>query len=392
MTGDGSLTLMAVGDVHIKRPDPLTIFGGTAEVLARADVLLGNQEGPISDRGEPMLAKPSVGSLCLRGPIDSIAAEAQIGFSGMTLANNHMMDYGPEALLQTRDLLNEHGIATAGAGADAKEAHEPAIIERNGVRIAMLGYTSVFPVYGFAAGDDSPGVATIRVSTSYQAPPSVPYQPGTPAVTVTVPNNDDMRQLADDIGRAADAADLVVVQFHWGVAGYAHAVGYMKEMARFAVDAGADLILGNHAHVLQGLEIYRDVLICYSLNHFAFETNPGRSVAASWPTGDESLILESEVRDKAFVRHSLGLAVLDEETNNLEMADADRRASITATLEDLSEEYGTIFRIEGDRVVVEGPAPGTPPAPRGADVLADPARFVVEGMRLASVIRSSTGQ
>ena len=281
MTSDGKLTLMAVGDIHIKRPDPLSIFGDTAEVLARADVLLGNQEGPVSDRGEPLLAKRSVGSVCLRAPVGSIAAEAEIGFSAMTLANNHTMDYGPEALLQTRDLLHAHGIATAGAGADAKEAHTPAIIECNGVRIAMLGYTSVFPVSGFAAGDGQPGVATVRVSTSYQAPPSVPYQPGTPAVTLTVPQGDDMRQMADDIAGAADDADLVVVQFHWGVAGYAHPIGYMKEMARFAVDAGADLILGNHAHVLQGLEVYRDALICYSLNHFAFETNPGRTVAAT---------------------------------------------------------------------------------------------------------------
>ena len=390
MTSDGKLTLMAVGDIHIKRPDPLSIFGDTAEVLARADVLLGNQEGPVSDRGEPLLAKRSVGSVCLRAPVGSIAAEAEIGFSAMTLANNHTMDYGPEALLQTRDLLHAHGIATAGAGADAKEAHTPAIIECNGVRIAMLGYTSVFPVSGFAAGDGQPGVATVRVSTSYQAPPSVPYQPGTPAVTLTVPQGDDMRQMADDIAGAADDADLVVVQFHWGVAGYAHPIGYMKEMARFAVDAGADLILGNHAHVLQGLEVYRDALICYCLNHFAFETNPGRTVAANWPTGDESLILQSEIRDKAFVRHSLGLAVLDEENNNLKMADAERRASITQTLEELSEDFGTVFRIEGDQVVVEGPAPGTPPALRSPDVLADPARFVLEGMKLATVIHDST--
>ena len=387
---DGTLTLMAVGDVHIKRPNALTIFGDTVDVLRQADILLGNQEGPVSDRGEPMLSKREVGSVCLRGPIEAIAAEAEVGFSGMTLANNHAMDYGAEGLLQTRDLLHAHGIATAGGGADDAEAHTPAIIERNGVRIAMLGYTTVFPVYGFAAGEDAPGVAVIRVSTSYQAPPSVPYQPGTPAITVTVPNSDDMQRLADDISGAKEDADLVVVQFHWGVAGYAHPVGYMKEMARFAIDSGADMILGNHAHVLQGLEIYNGALITYSLNHFAFETNPGRTVAASWPTGDESLIVRAEIRDKRFVSHSLGLVVLDEDTDNLMMAGPDRRASIRATLEDLSSEFGTTFEPDGDELVIGGPAPGTPPPRRSPEVLVDPTRFVVEGMKLAATIRASS--
>lgn len=372
MTPSRDLTLMAVGDVLMQRSDPMSIFGDTLGVLAEADVLLGNQEAPASDRGEPMAAKRSLGSGCLRAPPASIEAVTRAGFTAMTLANNHMMDFGPEALLQTVGLLRCRGIATAGGGADDMEAHAPAVIDHRGVRIAMLGYTTLFLDPGSTAGPGRPGVATIRVDTQYRQPAEVPYQPGTPAVVVTTPDPGDMARLAGDIAAAKEQSDLAVVQFHWGVGGYAYPHGYMKELARFTVDAGADLIIGNHAHVPLGLEVYRGALIAYGLNRFAMDISPTRTLYAEWwPTADESLILKSSVVNGAFDRHSLKLAVFDAESNAMMMAGAQRRASIGTTLARLSEEFGTMFTPCGDELMIGGPAPGTPPPLRAPGVLTD---------------------
>jgi poly-gamma-glutamate synthesis protein (capsule biosynthesis protein) len=123
-----------------------------------------------------------------------------------------MMDYGAEGLEQTLQLLDEHGIGHAGGGPSFREAHALALIHKNGRSIAMLGYTCVFLPYGFAATEDQPGLAVIRVSTAYQASQNIPYQPGSPAVTVTIPDSANVRRVEADIQRARSAADLVVVQ------------------------------------------------------------------------------------------------------------------------------------------------------------------------------------
>jgi poly-gamma-glutamate synthesis protein (capsule biosynthesis protein) len=374
---DKGLTLMAVGDVNIQRRDARTLFGDTADFLAGADLLFGNQEGVVSDRGTPLLGKREAGSSWVRGSAASVEVEASIGFSAMTLANNHAMDYGADGLLHSIELFHDHGIATAGAGTSVTDAHTPAVLTHNGTRVAMLGYTSVFPPFGFAATSDHPGAAVIRVSTSYETPPNVPYQPGTPATTITIPDMHDTRLMEEDIRSAKLGADLVVVQFHWGVVGSPRPLGYMKELGRAAVDAGADLVLGNHAHVLQGVEVYRGAVICYSLNHFAFEH--GDHLFPAWPHVHDTVILSSEIIGKRFVRHSLAVATLDPETHDLSMASEHRRHEAAAQLGRISSEFGTTFEAQGDLLMLGGPSAGTPPPRRAPEVLSDPAALVTDG-------------
>jgi poly-gamma-glutamate synthesis protein (capsule biosynthesis protein) len=358
---------MVVGDVYLVRPNPISIFGDTLDLLQSADMLLGVQEGPVSDRGKPIPGKIEVGSIHLRAPVRAAQAQAAAGFSGMTLANNHIMDYGEEALFQTMELLRENGIGFAGAGRSLEEAREPLILERDGIRVAMLGYTSVFPVIGYAATNTQPGVATVRVTTSYRAPHNVPYQPGTPAITITTPDQHDMEAMLSDVQRAREAADIVIVQFHWGVAGYAHVLGYMKVMGRAAIDAGADLVVGNHAHLPLGLELYRDKLICYSLNHFAFDLRMSEHKLY------DTLILKCLIRDRRLQAHMLIPIAIDETSLDLAIAGDRGRAVMQASLEDLSREFGTDFSAQGDALVPKGPRTDTP-APLGMpDVLVDPA-------------------
>ena len=360
------VTLMAVGDVMIQRDRPETIFDGVRSTFAQADLLLGNQEGPTTDRGDPLLGKIQIGSRHVRGDVRSAAAQAAAGFSAMTLANNHMMDFGAAGLEQTIELLREQGIAHAGGGANLEQARRPAILESKGVKIAMLGYTTVYPAAGYPAGPEAPGVATLRVDTAYMPQENHFYQPASPPIIVGIPDPAAMDGLLDDIRRARQQADLVVVQFHWGVAHqYGRISGYMKEMGRAAIDAGADLILGNHSHQLFGFEVYRERLICYCLNHFALE------MYQDWRGWCDAVILKAEIENRRFSRLSLLPVRIDRETHNPMIASGAEWQSIRRDVEDMSQEFGTTFTEEGGELVIGGPRPGTPAPLRAPAVLKD---------------------
>ena len=360
------VTLMAVGDVMIQRDRPETIFDGVRSTFAQADLLLGNQEGPTTDRGDPLLGKIQIGSRHVRGDVRSAAVQAAAGFSAMTLANNHMMDFGAAGLEQTIELLREHGIAYAGGGANLEQARRPAILHSKGVKIAMLGYTTVYPAAGYPAGPEAPGVATLRVDTAYMPQENHFYQPASPPIIVGIPDPAAMDGLLDDIRRARQLADLVVVQFHWGVAHqYGRVSGYMKEMGRAAIDAGADLILGNHSHQLFGFEVYRERLICYCLNHFALE------MYQDWRGWCDAVILKAEIENKRFSRLSLLPVRIDRETHNPAIASGAEWQAIRRDVEDMSQEFGTTFTEEGGELVIGGPRPGTPAPLRGTAVLKD---------------------
>ena len=360
------VTLMAVGDVMIRRDRPETIFDGVRSTFAQADLLLGNQEGPTTDRGDPLLGKLQIGSRHVRGDVRSAAVQAAAGFSAMTLANNHMMDFGAAGLEQTIELLREHGIAHAGGGANLEQARRPAILQSKGVKIAMLGYTTVYPAAGYPAGPEAPGVATLRVDTAYMPQENHFYQPASPPIIVGIPDPAAMDGLLDDIRRAKQQADLVVVQFHWGVAHqYGRISGYMKEMGRAAIDAGADLILGNHSHQLFGFEVYRERLICYCLNHFALE------MYQDWRGWCDAVILKAEIENRRFSRLSLLPVRIDRETHNPMIASGAEWQSIRRDVEDMSQEFGTTFTEEDGELVIGGPRPGTPAPLRAPAVLKD---------------------
>lgn len=371
-----TLRLMAVGDVNVQRPDPLTLFGDVGPVLSTADVLIGNQEGVVSDRGTPLLGKKEVGSSCMRGTGESVRSLAKAGFHVMSLANNHGMDFGPEALAHSIELFRDGGIQPVGAGDDVRAAHAPAIVTRGSVRMAVLAYTSVFPPFGYAATATGTGLAVVRASTSYETPANVPYQPGTPATTITIPDPDDVAAVENDIRRARLEADLVVVLFHWGVVGLTRPPGYCRELGRCAVDAGAGLVLGHHPHVLQGVEFYRDRLICYSLSHFAFE-HSGHSFPQSWPYVHDTVIFSASVTEGRIANPGFLPVTLDPVTHDLSMSGPRRRAELGAHLTSLSADFGTEFVLEGDRLVPVPPVRAVT-APRGPATYRDPSLVTLD--------------
>jgi len=358
---DGELVLMAVGDIFVNRSDPPSIFTRVAPVLREGDVVFGNLEALNCDRGTPIDGKVQIGSQHLRSAPDNARALESAGFNAMVLANNHNMDYGAEGLLQNIELLDKMNIAHAGGGHNLEAAHRPAIVERNGVKIAILSYTSIF-IPGFTAEADKAGLATIKVCTSYQAPVYVQYQPGYAPLMTTIPDTADEERMVNDVRHAKQLADIVVAAFHWGVSwGYGRVIGYQKELGRAAVDAGADLIVGAHPHALQAMEIYKGKLICYCMGNFVMDGVSGAHF------GSDTIILKCGIQDRKIKKCSFVPARISEKWEPY-ILDHDGGMEVMKKMESMSAEFGTIFSMDDGEVVVSGPKPGTPEGLRGLSI------------------------
>ncbi len=355
------LTIMAVGDVHVDRADPPSVFALIAPVLRQGDIVVGNLEGILSNRGEPILGKIEIGSRHLRSAPENVEALTSAGFNAMVMANNHDMDYGPEGLLQSMETLDRVNIAHAGGGRNLEEAHRLMILERNGTRVAILSYTSIFPPAGYAAEENKAGLATIRVYTSYQAPENIMYMPGATPLITTLPDQVEEDRMIADVRQAKQSADIVLVAFHWGVSwGRGVVVGYQKELGRAAIDAGADLILGAHPHRLMAMEIYKEKLICYSLGNFVMD---GMRRWSHWGEED-TLILKCSVHNKRIKKYSFIPTCTNSEWQPY-LANLERSREIARQMESVSQEFGTNFTMDDSEVVISGPRPGTPQAQRG---------------------------
>src|SRR4029079_2932443 len=227
-------------------------------VLRSVDLRFANCERQYSSRGIARKTSPHG-----RQPPEMAQIFTDCGFDAVTIANNHMYDYGPEALLDTRNLLLSKGIAVTGAGCDLDEARQPAIVERNGMTVGFLGYCSVIPEGGEAA-PGKVGIAPLRVKTEYE-----PRGPHASPRVITRPDDRDMTMILDDIAQLRRKVDIVVLAFHWGVIWVPRVIAdYQVIAAHACIDAGADLVLGHHAHVPKAIEVYKGKAIFYSLSNF----------------------------------------------------------------------------------------------------------------------------
>ena len=257
-----------VGDLLIKREHPDEVFRHVRDLLRVPDVLFGNLEGAYTDT--PRSVPGAFGAL-ISGPARSLDAYAKAGFDVLSLANNHILDVGYEALEETRVRLNEQGVETCGAGNNLAEAREPAILNAQDLRIAYLAYASVFPM-GYEAGFNTPGLAPMRAYDFWRSSFPLVHMPGVPPVISTVPDQGDLANLKEDIRRARERADLVITSFHWGDhTGPFRLTDHEIRTARYCIDEGADMVVGHHHHALRGMEWYEGKPIFYGLGHFVFD-------------------------------------------------------------------------------------------------------------------------
>jgi poly-gamma-glutamate synthesis protein (capsule biosynthesis protein) len=244
---DNSSTLVFVGDIMLSRDIEKTMlkdndwrypFLKISDFLKNADLTFGNLEGPISNNGT------KVGSI-YSFEADPRSTEGLLysGFDVLSVANNHIWDYGPQAFEDTLQTLKDNNIAYIGGGSSFEEAHSPVVKEVKGTRIAFLGYTNLLP-------------------------PTLGTKNSKPAVAFP-----DQEQMILDIQKAKRLADIVVVSFHWGEEYQTKHNSFQEKLAHAAIDAGADLIVGHHPHVVQELEKYNGGNIVYSLGNFVFDQN-----------------------------------------------------------------------------------------------------------------------
>ena len=331
------------GDLYVQREDPESIFAFTAPYLKGADVFFGNLEAAVTDRGAPTPAK-EMG--LFKSEERMFTAYTTAGLDAVGVANNHTMNYGTEGLLRTFELLDDVGIVHAGGGRDFDEAHVPALVERKGTKIAFLSYSSVF-VPPFAATSNRGGIATVRVTTAYEPQPRLSEVPGSPPIIRTFPNEDDVIAMLDDVTNAKKIADVVVISWHWGLSpatgGAGQMVPYQQPMAHAAIDAGADLIVGHHPHVLQPNEVYKGKVIFYSLGNFAFDLFRGRAQTTA--------LAECHLSGGAIQEVSFLPTFINEDAQP-NMVDPQEGSTIVEHMKTISKPFGTELALTDDRVVI----------------------------------------
>lgn len=225
---------------------------GFLQTIEQADIFMANQEFPFSSRGTPETDK----QFTFRLPEEKVSIMQEIGPDIVALANNHALDYGSEALSDTIRVLDEAGILHAGAGENLDEAKALKTIEAGGKTFGFLAASRVFPKGYWAAGPDHPGMLTAYDSTV----------------------------LLEEIQKAKESCDFLTVYVHWGIERRTEPESYQRTLGQQYIDAGADLVIGSHPHVLQGIEYYKGKPIVYSLGNFIFGSSIPKTalLAAEW--------------------------------------------------------------------------------------------------------------
>jgi hypothetical protein len=302
---NNTLTMLAVGDLILYHEKPEVLFALAADTLKSADVVVGQSEVQFTARPNATYAKSSFehvpNPVCPPSAVNSVASA---GFNVMTLASNHTWDAGIPGIQDTIELLNKKGVATVGVGMNIDEARRPLVIERKGTRIGFLDYNCVGPEETWA-NRVKPGCAYLHIVTAYEM--NQPCPGSTPNIyTFAEPRT--LRAMLDDIHKLRPMCDVLVVKFHKGV-GFVQAklADYEQQISYAAIDAGADLILGEHAHILKGIEAYQGKLIFHGLNHFThcFQTFSKEKIQEARDWHKELYDLKSEpVAPKEFVANT----------------------------------------------------------------------------------------
>ncbi len=330
------LNIVAVGDIYLNRKNPEEVFSKVKPVFDEADIVIANLEAPITNEES---ARPfKTGSTLKSGP-EMVSGLVYAGVDFVSLANTHAMDYGANGLLETIKILNENGITHTGAGRDIEEATEPVVLERKGIKVVFVSFDATPWTYWGRAKEGIPGVNNIGISPLFETPHIDKYS---------------LKNATEQISTAASMGDLVIASFHWGEAPFETVAVHQRALGRRAVDFGAHLILGHHPHTLQGIEICKGSVICYSLGNLVFDLDPNVRSLYGW--GEETVILKcSASRDR--VKASLIPALVPYDKNKIEVVRASegRGRDIAEKLSELSKPFKTTLSIRGDEIMIHLP-------------------------------------
>lgn len=245
-------------------------------VLREADIFMLNEEFPFGTTGEPMEEK----EYTFRVDPSYSTVLSELGVDIVTLANNHMLDFGRGPLTETLNTLDQAGIAHVGAGENLDEAKTLKTFEMGGRTIGFLGASRVIPEHSWNASSGSSGLFTTY----------------------------DAAALVEQIQKAEESCDFTVVYVHWGIEKNTQPEEYQKTLARQYIDAGADAVIGAHPHVLQGIEFYQGKPIFYSLGNFIFSNGAYETILVELTVGGT----ETEIRLIPCVSEANQMRLLEE--------------------------------------------------------------------------------
>jgi poly-gamma-glutamate capsule biosynthesis protein CapA/YwtB (metallophosphatase superfamily) len=304
--------LVAVGDVMldrgvgaaIRKRGPQSIFECVRDQLRAGDITFANLESPLSARGPHapkdcvFRADPATAAVLIDGAIDIVS-----------VANNHTLNSGRRTLMDTLDVLDRNGILYCGARRQSDTSWWPVYVNVNGLRLAFMAYTDLSFTHGAYNKVDA-----------------------------------DMSNLVEHIGETDAKCDLLIVSFHWGEEYQRDPSRRQRDVARAAIEAGADLILGHHPHVLQGMAAYRGAPILYSMGNFVFDQRTGEKM--------ESAIFDIEYVDLWGWDVKATPVIIPHSRFGPEYPPRERAKKIAKRLCEISARLGSYPRVESDNSIV----------------------------------------
>ena len=263
---NSGMSLLMVGDMVLDEPNAESYLDFCRNTLLAGDFVVGHVEVPHTRRGiEQSTDIPAPPA----DPVNLVALKTA-GFDVATLAGNHIHDCGLPGIEDTISTLRNLGIATAGAGINISAAKSPAIVEKKGVKLGVLSYNCVGPREGWATSNKS-GCAYVQVHTHYELEQA---SPGAAPAIFTFANPEGLERMAEDIRQLRRQCDIAVVALHKGIVHTpAHIEMYEYPVSHAAIDAGADIVIGHHAHIARGIEIYNGKPIYHGLGNFVTVTH-----------------------------------------------------------------------------------------------------------------------
>ncbi|HEY9645264.1 MAG TPA: CapA family protein [Chroococcidiopsis sp.] len=289
-------------------------FQRLASLLREADIAFVNLENPLSDHAP--LSRYLITST-FRASSRLATGLKWAGIDVVSTANNHALDVGTQGLLDTIHALSQSGIAAVGTGANLEAARHPFVTTKNGIRLAFLAYTMLenSGAIGFASPNRA-GVAPLNFSL-----------------------------IQDDIQQIRRQVDYVILSFHWGVTGSQTPSSTLRQIAHQCIDSGADMIIGGHPHIPQGVEVYRGKVIFYSLGNLIFSYSRN-----SW--GDNYLARLTLTPQQIQNVEILPMAGKNRDITQPFPLTGQRAQKLLSRIQTRTSALDTVMEIDGDRGIV----------------------------------------
>lgn len=311
------MKILLIGDVMLGRlvnetlseESPEYPWGDTLPLIRSADISLCNLECVLSDNGTP-----APKTFTFRSDAKNVAVLKVAGIKAVSLANNHVLDFGPKALIEMLDILDTHGIAHAGAGRSLAQAMALATVNWKGQTVGLLAATDTEEV-GWAATKDRPGIWYVPID----------------------PLDNRARLLFDAVSEAAQRVDFLIVSLHWGSNWGEKPERGHRNFAHTLIQAGADLVFGHSAHITRGIEIYNGSPILYSAGDFVDDY-----AVNELERNDESAIFFAQVTAGRVRQLSIYPSII--ENCQARLPDPVRALKIASRLSRLSHQLGTKIR------------------------------------------------